>query len=213
MYSAVLTSVLFVLHWLVFQAHAPPHRSTMLYCDNESALEAVFTPLRVTNNPYVFLAPDIDLIQLCQTLLASLPPIIIVKHSWVKGHYKGATDVSSHRASAKSLLETSVLSNTPNLLTKMLLHGLDQWENMENTTTSPTPFLRGTVIPTEVALLQAFQSQSSIGWDHLLRGRLSKHWEQVYTLINTLRRYPSDNLGNNSDCTYMDLLYIPLEVP
>jgi hypothetical protein len=74
----------------------------------------------------------------------------------------------------------------------MLLHGLDQWENMENTSTSPTPFLRGTVIPTEVALLQAFQSQSSIGWDHLLRGRLSKHWEQVYTLINTLRRYPSD---------------------
>jgi hypothetical protein len=62
----------------------------MLYCDNESALEAVFTPRRVTNNPYVFLAPDIDLIQLCQTLLASLPPIIIVKHSWVKGHYKGA---------------------------------------------------------------------------------------------------------------------------
>jgi len=95
----------------------------------------------------------------------------------------------------------------------MLLHGLDQWENMENTSTSPTPFLRGPVIPTEVALLQAFQSQSSIGWDHLLRGRLSKHWEQVYTLINTLRRYPSDNLGNNSDCTYMDLLYIPLEVP
>jgi hypothetical protein len=329
-----LSAALLVLHWLVFQADAPPYGTAMLYCDNESALDAVFTPRRATNNLYVLLAPDKDLIQLCQTLLASFPLTIKVKHSWVKGHYKGApklehllnrkanqlatdfnahirkpltshpplpptfeielfqnygqitsqvgklvsktqhssaiedyikrragwsdtmlnslnwdahsmavssfprvtqlrivklahglyhtnyeakkmyratnlcpccklkmetlshvfrcadTNVSSHQASAKSLLETSLLSNTPKQLTKMLLHGLEQWESMENTSTSPTPSFCETVVPTEVALIQAFQSQSSIGWDYLLRGRLSKHWEQGYTLLTPLGAIP-----------------------
>lgn len=83
-----LTSVLFVLHWLSTQLPSL-HGTATIYCDNDSALPAVFSPRHSNNNPYATLAADRDLISLCHDLLKSLPTSLTVKHSSVKGHYKG----------------------------------------------------------------------------------------------------------------------------
>jgi len=83
-----LTSVLFVLHWLSTQLPSL-HGTATIYCDNDSALPAVFSPRHSNNNPYATLAADRDLMSLCHDLLKSLPTSLTVKHSSVKGHYKG----------------------------------------------------------------------------------------------------------------------------
>jgi hypothetical protein len=44
------------------------------------------------------------------------------------------------------------------------------------------PLYRGTVLPDEVTLVQAFLKQMAIGWDHLLRGRISLKWSTAYQL-------------------------------
>jgi hypothetical protein len=100
-------------------------------------------------------------------------------------------DASTHRVSEKSLLETSLSSNTPKQLTRMLLHGLEQWEAMETISTSPKLLFRGCLAPAEIALIQAFHNQSAIGWDHLLRGMLSKHWEHTYNALTPMGAIPS----------------------
>jgi hypothetical protein len=57
----------------------------------------------------------------------------------------------------------------------MLLHGLQQWESLEESVKKPTPLFRGSVVPLDTALVQVFHSQSTICLDQLLRGRLSLH--------------------------------------
>jgi len=108
--------------------------------------------------------------------------------------------------SPKTLLKTSLSSNTPKQLTRMLLHGLEQWEAMETISTSPKPLFHGSLVTAEIALIQAFHNQSAIEWDHLLRGRLSKHWEHASN-----GRHSINNLGKNSDYPSVDLLYVSLE--
>jgi len=90
---------------------------------------------------------------------------------------------SANRAAAKSILEKSLLANTPKALVTILLHGIQQWEMLEDSANTPTPLYRGSVVPSDIALVQAFHSQSTIGWDQLLRGRLSIHWSRAYTLL------------------------------
>jgi len=61
----------------------------VIYCENETALNEVFKNPLTTNNPYAYLAADIDLITCARDLLLQLPLEVHLKKEWVKGHYKG----------------------------------------------------------------------------------------------------------------------------
>jgi len=75
-----LVSVLFTLHWLAH--HQPQLTGTVtVYCENESALNKVFTKQRPSNNPYTNLAADRDLICLGRHLRSLLPDTLTIHHS------------------------------------------------------------------------------------------------------------------------------------
>ncbi len=46
-----------------------------------------------SHNPYSKLATDIDLITIARDLLLQLPVEVIIKHQWVKGHFKGGKEL------------------------------------------------------------------------------------------------------------------------
>jgi hypothetical protein len=46
-----------------------------------------------SNNPYSLLAADTGLITLACNLLPQLPVQVLIKHQWVKGHYKGEKEL------------------------------------------------------------------------------------------------------------------------
>jgi len=80
-----ITSLLFLLT-VITKISAITSGQVTLYCDNQSALENVFTstPKR---GIYPLLAVDYDLLVLAKDMLQALP--IRVSWAWVKGHYKG----------------------------------------------------------------------------------------------------------------------------
>ncbi len=64
---------------------------------------------------------------------------------------------------------------TPKKIVHAITHGLAEWESSV-TATVPCirPPYRGTVLPADCSLIQAFLEQTyDIGWDHFLRGRIS----------------------------------------
>jgi hypothetical protein len=83
-----------------------------IYCDNKTALHAVFAPHRQTNNPYKHLQADFDLIICARGLLAQLTPSISVKHEWVKGHYTGSQRTLKHDLNEIADTMAGTLNNT-----------------------------------------------------------------------------------------------------
>ncbi len=82
-YKAELSGLIYTLYWLAF--HNPQLRGIIRpYCDNKLALNAVFAKCLPSNNPYVHLAADQDLISLCRHLTSLLPSELTIIHSWVK---------------------------------------------------------------------------------------------------------------------------------
>jgi hypothetical protein len=86
---------------------------------------------------------------------------------------EGAT-ANRHEALEKLRLDLE-RSKTPEKLITTLLHRIESWANSPNKE-APTPLYRGSIRPEDIALVQAFQDQNTIGWDHLHRGRISKRW-------------------------------------
>jgi ribonuclease HI len=322
-----LTSVLFILQW-VCSRNAIGDGKVMIYCDNEAALNETFAFRRPTNNPYQWLAADIDLIATSRDLLLQLPITVKICPKWVKGHYKGKKEIShklndaadklardfnstirpqakspppippmfevellhqnqvitsrlgqvistalheaklgayirnkaswsedtfnrvnwvahkqaftsykrvpqlsicklvhglyhtnreanklygttdkcpcceshietlqhvfwcqeehcrNHRHEARDKLKTTLTScKTPQKLLAMILHGIEEWESIESANDKPVPLYRGSVLPEDILLIQAFQEQTAIGWDQLLRGRISLKWNSAYRCL------------------------------
>ncbi len=71
---------------------------------------------------------------------------------------------------------------TPTAIISSLVHGLQEWAVSQ--TEPDHPVLapsRGSVTPAEILLTQAFTEQTvSLGWDQLLRGRISAKWRAAY---------------------------------
>jgi hypothetical protein len=98
----------------------------------------------------------------------------------------------THRQTSKTLLESSLLANTPAKLVQMLLHGLQQWELIQcGRISTVSPLFRGSVSPVDTLLIQAFHNQTSIDWGQLLRGRISLGWGKAYQYIVS-GRHPSE---------------------
>jgi hypothetical protein len=108
---------------------------------------------------------------------------------------QGATETLQHvftcpspdTADNRKITRTSLQShlehiNTPPKIVHAIIHGLTQWEETVNTTSSNSsvPF-RGTVLPADCILVQAYLEQSNeIGWLHFLHGRISTKWSCAY---------------------------------
>jgi hypothetical protein len=91
---------------------------------------------------------------------------------------------TTNREAAKQQLKSSLLVSTPVKLVQMLLHGIHQWELVHcGKISSVSPLFRRSVSPVDTLLILAFQSQTSIGWDQLLSGRLSSSWGTAYKYI------------------------------
>jgi hypothetical protein len=70
---------------------------------------------------------------------------------------------------------------TPQTILDTILYGLNHWEK-DQAVRAPT---RGSLKPLDILLTNAYTEQSQeLGWNHFLRGRLSKYWGQAYTFIS-----------------------------
>jgi hypothetical protein len=71
---------------------------------------------------------------------------------------------------------------TPKVITHAIIHGITQWTVRQDEQLAPqrSPTF-GSIRPVDVAISQAYQEQTNnLGWDNLLRGRLSKLWSKAY---------------------------------
>jgi hypothetical protein len=91
-------------------------------------------------------------------------------------------EVVTNRQEALTRLKDALISGkTPEKLIDALLHGLQSWTG-RLAGDNICPLYRGTVLPDDIALVQAFHEQTAIGWDHLLRGRISQKWSNAYQI-------------------------------
>jgi hypothetical protein len=65
-----------------------------------------------------------------------------------------------------------------------MMHGIQEWELSESTGKLPTHPFRESIQPEEIVLSHALLDQTTIGWDQLLRGRISLQWTQAYQLLS-----------------------------
>ena len=75
-----------MIHWICTAESIISGKITIC-CDNEAALNEVFTKPCPSNNPYRLLAAGIDLITCARDLLLQLPLHIEVKKELFKEHY------------------------------------------------------------------------------------------------------------------------------
>ncbi len=90
-----LTSALFLILW-VCHTYNVETGNVIIYCDNISALNRIFTKERPSNNPLRQLAADIDLITCARDMILRLPVAIHISKEWVKGHYTGKEKQLKH---------------------------------------------------------------------------------------------------------------------
>jgi hypothetical protein len=81
---------------------------------------------------------------------------------------------------------------TPELIIETVLYGIKHWTAQEDgddkKVKAPSA---GSVKPAEILLTQAFaEQQDSIGWEQMLRGRISKKWRAAYHAFKSTRISP-----------------------
>jgi hypothetical protein len=92
----------------------------------------------------------------------------------------GSAGSIESRKTALSTLKNDLLSiNTPVEVIDAIMHGMDMWERSQNHPQLPVHALTaGSLKGSHVLLTAAFTDQfNSIGWQQLLKGRMSHQWE------------------------------------
>jgi hypothetical protein len=95
--------------------------------------------------------------------------------------------VAANRKAAMEALWSNIKKiETHKDILECLKYGLSQWSSSSDgdplTMRAPTS---SSIKPLDMALTQAFRSQNTIAWEHLLRGRISIHWRKAFTLTQT----------------------------
>jgi hypothetical protein len=93
-----------------------------------------------------------------------------------------STTTTAHRTIAQTTLTKALETlQTPKKIIDTFLHGLSHWEQqqIDPDHTCILPFT-GSVIPSDCHIVQAYQEQTKIGWEHFLRGRISLKWSSAY---------------------------------
>jgi hypothetical protein len=106
---------------------------------------------------------------------------------------------SEHRDNQIAQLQESIINlGTPWRLTEAIIHGITKWTmiQLNPSTTQRAPTI-GSLNPSDIAITQAYHEQTqTLGWDNLLRGRISKLWGRAYKLSNQI-----SNTQNSSGWT------------
>jgi hypothetical protein len=95
-------------------------------------------------------------------------------------------EVETHRKEQlQNLLEDLGTIKTPHLISTAIIQGITSWTDMELGLIDSLrcPFSHS-VVPSHMLLTQAYHDQTQIGWDQLLRGRISKLWSEVASFTN-----------------------------
>ncbi len=72
---------------------------------------------------------------------------------------------------------------TPQVLQDHIMSGLHQWESHESIW-SPS---RGSVAPTDKLLTYAFTEQTTVGWDNIVKGRITSSWRSTFEALHTAK--------------------------
>jgi hypothetical protein len=94
-------------------------------------------------------------------------------------------EVSTHRTEQLHHLQHNLTTiQTPHLISAAIIHGISSWMEKEvGLIDSLHCTLSHSVVPAHMIITQAYNAQSQIGWDQLLRGRISKLWSQAAEFI------------------------------
>jgi hypothetical protein len=92
----------------------------------------------------------------------------------------------------ETLKESLEKIKTPELVINTLIYGIEDWSDQEGgeerKAHAPSA---GSVKPAEILLTQAFVEQrDSIGWEQMLRGRISRKWRAAYHAFKATRASP-----------------------
>jgi hypothetical protein len=102
-----------------------------------------------------------------------------------------------HHQNQLEQLQTRLLkAGAPDAIASAIIHGISQWSLCQSgsITQQRSPYI-GSLKPIEIAITQAYADQTSpIGWDNLLRGRLSNLWDRAYAMAQTT---PNTTLGSS----------------
>jgi hypothetical protein len=74
---------------------------------------------------------------------------------------------------------------------EVVTHRKEQFQNLLEDDSLRCPFSHS-VAPSHMLLTQAYQDQTQIEWDQLLRGRISKLWSEVASFTNLENGLPPD---------------------
>ncbi len=103
-------------------------------------------------------------------------------------------EVAAHRKEQlQRLIDDLNTIKTPILLNTTIIQGISSWIDQElGLLDSPRCPFSHSVVPSHMILTQAYQDQSQIGWDQLLRGRISTLWSEAANFINLKNGFQPD---------------------
>jgi hypothetical protein len=91
--------------------------------------------------------------------------------------------LSNRRKQQDALIASIASQGTHKQIVECIKYGLLNYENMhyDGPVVCYPPTYRS-LLPLDVTLTQAIHAQSTIGWEHFLRGRVSLHWRKAYNI-------------------------------
>lgn len=91
--------------------------------------------------------------------------------------------LSNRRKQQDALIASIASQGTHKQIVECIEYGLLNYENMhyDGPVVCYPPTYRS-LLPLDVTLTQAIHAQSTIGWEHFLRGRVSLHWRKAYNI-------------------------------
>jgi len=99
-------------------------------------------------------------------------------------------DATSHCKDAFSHLLTSLQKSTPQIILEAIQSGIQQWS--KGGVVSPSSPTKGSRLPAFRVVNDAFDAQTSIGWDAFHRGHVAYLWRQAFRLNFQSKKKPSD---------------------
>ncbi len=111
----------------------------------------------------------------CEKHIETFSHMLTCSNNHFTPHYKDSLD---------NLQSALCKAGSPVQITMAIIHGISKWcsRQLDTTTQQKSPTI-GTLNPLDIIITQAYTEQTTIiGWDNLLRGRLSVLWDKAVAM-------------------------------